>query len=267
MEYIELNNKVQMPILGFGTYNIKGKDGVKTIQCALECGYRLFDTAQMYQNEDIVGLAIAQSGIDRSQIFIISKLDSRSNSYAKALVSIEQSLNSLQSNYIDLMLIHEPYKESVQMYNALCDAMHKHKIRAIGISNFSQARYLDFIKQCNYIPAVNQVESHVYYPQLDLAQCLQKYGTRMQSWGSLTSCKLSLNKDTLLLNLAKKYHCSVQTIALRYLTQQKIAVIPKSLHIEHMQENLKSLDFSLESSDLKLLQGLNTNRSLFNWYD
>ena len=267
MEYISLNNSINMPIIGFGTWDVRGKFGERIILNALECGYRLIDTAQMYKNEDIVGNAIVQSSIDRSEIFIITKLDLNSNSYHKAQAAIESSLNRLQSNYIDLVLIHEPYSQALQMYEALKDGLLKQKIRAIGVSNFSQQFYAKFIQYCGIIPAVNQVESHIYYPQFKLQEYLNKYGTKMQSWGPLTSKTYNLSTEPLLKHLAHKYACSEAMIALRYLTQNKIAIIPKSTSIEHMQQNLASLDFDIEDNDLKLLANLNTNKSLFNWYD
>lgn len=183
MDYLTLNNGVQLPMVGFGTWDVRGEAGKKAILTALELGYRLIDTAQMYDNEDIVGKAVQESGLPRQDIFLTTKLYRPSASYQKAKAGIEKSLNELQTDYIDLLLIHEPYENALEMYEALKEAYQAGKIRAIGISNFDERKYQTFIRSCGIIPAVNQVESHVYYPQLTLKKLLDTHGTQMQSMG------------------------------------------------------------------------------------
>ena len=181
MNNLTLNNGVQMPMVGFGTWDVRGEKGKRCIQDALELGYRLIDTAQMYDNEEMVGKAVRESGLPRQDIFLTTKLYRSSASYQKAKAGIEKSLNELQTDYIDLLLIHEPYDNAMEMYEAFKEAYQAGKIRAIGVSNFDARKYQAFIRSCGVIPAVDQVESHVYYPQLSLKKLLDTHDTRMQS--------------------------------------------------------------------------------------
>lgn len=184
-QYMTLNNGVNMPMVGFGTWTLKGQQGKKIILDALAAGYRLIDTAHMYGNEDIVGQAVAESGIPREEIFITTKLCGTRAGYKLACQGIEESLNRLQTDYIDLLLIHEPYAEAAEMYCALTEAYRSGKVRAIGISNFNAREYLTFIETCGIIPMVNQVECHVYYRRKELQQILEAHGTKMQAWSPL----------------------------------------------------------------------------------
>ncbi|MBQ8024680.1 MAG: aldo/keto reductase [Succinivibrio sp.] len=266
MEFKKLNNGLMLPVVGFGTWNVRNDIGRKTLLKALECGYRLIDTATMYQNENIVGKAIKESQIPRQELFITSKIYRPDTSYKSAYMSIERSLNELQTDYLDLILIHEPYKNSTDMYEAMIDAYNKGLVKALGVSNFSKEYYLNFIKEAKVIPSVNQVESHVYYPQLKLNECLKEYGTIMQSWGSFTEGRKEIFKEPVLVELGLKHHKSSAQIALRYLVQNGIAVIPKSSTASRMKENLEIFDFNLDESDLKKIETLDTGKSLFNWY-
>lgn len=266
MDYLTLNNGVQLPMVGFGTWDVRGEVGKNAILTALELGYRLIDTAQMYDNEKIVGKAVRESGLDRGKIFITTKLYRPSTSYQKAKAGIEKSLNELQMDYIDLLLIHEPYENALEMYEALKEAYQAEKIRAIGVSNFDVQKYQTFIRSCGVIPAVNQVESHVYYPQLTLKKLLDSHGTQMQSWASFTEGRRNIFAEPLLHRIGAKYGKTSGQVALRYLTQNGIAVIPKSIHRDRMEQNLHSLDFTLEQEDLEQLGALNEGRSLFGWY-
>lgn len=234
MKYLTLNNGVQMPIVGFGTWGVCGKTGKHSILEALEAGYRLIDTAQMYHNEE--------------------KAD------------IEKSLNNLQTNYIDLLLIHEPYQNALEMYEAFKEAYQDGKLRAIGISNFDAKKYESFIRSCGIIPTVNQVESHVYYPQFKLKNQLNAHGTQMQSWASFTEGRRNIFAEPILLQIGAKYGKTSAQVALRYLIQNGIAVIPKSVHRERMKQNLDIFDFELTTADRKQIDRLNGNRSLFGWY-
>lgn len=266
MEYFTLNNGVKLPAVGFGTWDVRGEAGKNAILTALELGYRLIDTAQMYDNETIVGKAVRESGLARRDIFITTKLYRPSSSYQKAKAGIEKSLQALQTNYIDLLLIHEPYEDALEMYDALKEAYEVGKIRAIGISNFDERKYQTFIRSCDIIPAVNQVESHVYYPQLTLKKLLETHGTRMQSWASFTEGRRNIFAEPLLNQIGAKYGKTAGQVALRYLTQNGIAVIPKSVHRDRMEQNLHSLDFTLSKEDMEQLASLNEGRSLFGWY-
>lgn len=266
METLTLNNGIQMPLVGFGTWDVRGETGKQAILTALELGYRLLDTAQMYDNEEIVGQAVQESGLPRQEIFITTKLYRPSASYQKAKAGIERSLQALQTDYIDLLLIHEPYGNALEMYEALKEAYAAGAVRAIGISNFGQKEYDRFLQHCGIVPAVDQVESHVYYPQLELKEWLTRHGTQMQSWASFTEGRRNIFAEPLLNQIGAKYGKTAGQVALRYLTQNGIAVIPKSVHRERMAENLHSLEFTLSPEDLERLRRLNEGRSLFGWY-
>lgn len=266
MEYFTLNNGVKLPAVGFGTWDVRGEAGKNAILTALELGYRLIDTAQMYDNETIVGEAVRESGLARRDIFITTKLYRPSSSYQKAKAGIEKSLQALQTNYIDLLLIHEPYENALEMYDALKEAYEAGTVRAIGISNFGQKEYDRFLEHCGAVPAVDQVESHVYYPQLELKEQLARHGTQMQSWASFTEGRRNIFVDPLLNRIGAKYGKTAGQVALRYLTQNGIAVIPKSVHRDRMEQNLYSLDFTLSQEDMEQLASLNEGRSLFGWY-
>lgn len=266
METLTLNNGIQMPLVGFGTWDVRGETGKAAILTALELGYRLLDTAQMYDNEEIVGQAVRESGLPRQEIFITTKLYRPSASYQKAKAGIEKSLQALQTDYIDLLLLHEPYGNALEMYEALKEAYVAGTVRAIGISNFGQKEYDRFLQHCGIVPAVDQVESHVYYPQLELKERLTRYGTQMQSWASFTEGRRNIFAEPLLNQIGAKYGKTAGQVALRYLTQNGIAVIPKSVHRERMAENLHSLGFTLSQEDLERLSSLDEGRSLFGWY-
>ena len=220
----------------------------------------------MYDNEKIIGDAVRESKLSRKDLFLTTKLYRSCTSYQKAKDGIEQSLEQLQSDYIDLLLIHEPYDNSLEMYEALKEAYQKKKVRAIGISNFNIERYRNFICSCEIIPAINQVESHVYYSQLELKEFLENHGTKMQSWGSFTEGRKDIFADPLLREIGKKYGKTSAQVALRYLVQQGIAVIPKSVHRERMIQNFNIFNFTLQAEDMENLRSLDSGQSLFDWY-
>ena len=266
METLTLNNGVQMPLVGFGTWDVRGEVGKQAILTALELGYRLIDTAQMYDNEEIVGQAIRESGLARKEIFLTTKLYRPSAGYEKAKAGIEKSLNTLRTDYIDLLLIHEPYHNALDMYEALKEACEAGTVRAIGISNFGTKEYDHFLKNCGIVPAVNQVESHVYFPQLELKDHMAQQGTQMQSWASFTEGRRNIFAEPVLNQIGARYGKTAGQVGLRYLTQNGIGVIPKSVHRERMEQNLHSLDFTLEQEDLEQISRLNEGHSLFGWY-
>lgn len=266
MEYIELNNGVQMPMLGLGTVQLKGEAGVQIIKKAIEVGYRLIDTAKMYHNEDIVGQAIAESGIDRNELFITTKLCRSSNSYEQAVRDIEDSLKQLQVDYVDLLLVHEPYVESYDMYEALKEAYISGKARAIGISNFNQKCYREFIKTCGIIPAVNQMESHVYFTQRELQLDLEVHGTKMQAWSPLANGKKHLLSEPILVELATQYNKTPAQIALRYLIQNGVSAIPRTSNEARLKENINLFDFTLSAEEVEKIRILDELQSITDWY-
>lgn len=266
MNELTLNNHVRMPVIGYGTWDVRGEAGKRSILTALDLGYRLIDTAQMYENEYIVGCAVKESGIPREELFLTTKIYRPNTTCQKAKSGIEQSLNELQTDYIDLLLIHEPYKSAPEMYEAFKEALRDGKVRAIGISNFDAEKYKEFVRSCEIIPAVNQVESHVYFPQLELKNLLNSYGTQMQSWASFTEGRKNIFAEPVLKEIGARHGKTSGQIALRYLIQNGIAVIPKSVHRERMAENLAVLDFELTPSELSAISRLNGNTSLFGWY-
>lgn len=267
MKYITLNNGIKMPMVGLGTWKLRGNSGKESIIEALQIGYRLIDTAQMYGNEEIVGEAIKESKINREDIFITTKLDQSSAGYQEAKKGIERSLKALQTDYIDLLLIHEPYQEALAMYEAMKEAYQLKKVRAIGISNFHGKNYDKFIQTCGIKPAVNQIESHVYYSQLSFKQILDKDGVQMESWASFTEGKKDIFHDPILIQIAHKYHKTTAQVALAFLVQNGIIVIPKTVHKERMIENMNIFDFVLSKEDMNLIKTLDQKHSLFNWND
>lgn len=266
MEQFILNNGIQMPVLGFGTWDVRGSQGEDAILTAFEVGYRLVDTAKMYENEKIVGSAMRRSGIAREELFITTKLNSPYASHKKAKAGIEESLANLQSDYIDLLLVHEPYAQGLEMYEAMKEALKDGKVRAIGVSNLDAGRFKRFAGQCDIIPAVNQVESHVYFPQLGLKQMLNEYGTQMQGWASFTEGRRNIFAEPVLNEIGAAHGKTSGQVALRYLVQNGVGVIPKSMSKERMKENFSIFDFVLTDDEIKKIGKLNEGRSLFGWY-
>ena len=266
MEYITLNNGVQMPMVGFGTWQIRGEAGERAILEALELGYRLLDTARMYENEETVGRAVRQSGVPRREIFLTTKLFSPSAGYRKAKEDIVRSLEALQTDYIDLLLLHEPYEAAPEMYEALKEALAAGTVRAVGISNFSGEEYLRFLRRCGVTPAVDQVEAHVYHPQLELKELLAENGTCMQAWSSFTQGVRNIFADPVLAEAGRRHGKTAAQVALRYLVEKGIPVLPRSARREHMRENLDIFDFRLTDGDRRAIAALDEGRSLFGWF-
>ena len=266
MEHITLNNGLTMPILGLGCYQLHGKAGERAILDATELGYRLFDTAQMYGNEKEVGHALRQSGVPREELFVTTKIYSPNTSYAKAKASIVASLRALQMEYVDLLLIHEPYPTSPEMYRAMEETYREGKVRAIGVSNFNEGFYRNFLRSCQIVPAVNQVEAHILYQQEALHRCLQGHGTVMQAWSPFAAGRHGVLENHCLREIGSRYGKSAAQITLRFLTQRGIAAIPKSSHRERLKENMDIFDFQLSQEDMSRLAALDEGRTLFGWY-
>ena len=265
MQYVTLNNGLKMPLLGFGTYDIKSID---TFLAAVDCGYRLFDSAQMYGNEKEVGAAIREAirsrGIKREEFFITTKLSSDMD-FESAKKSIESSLKALDIGYIDLLLIHAPYTQAKEMYKAMELAYQEGIIKALGISSFTPKVYLEFIKTCEIMPAINQCETHIYYQQRALLEAMKPYGTILESWSPFIAGKSGFFDNPTLTQIASAYNKSVAQIALRFLVQQGIIAIPKASKLKHMQENINVFDFSLSAADMESIRALDKNKTQFSW--
>lgn len=260
---IKLNNGVEMPQIGYGVYQVSPDECERCVSDALKVGYRMIDTAQAYNNEEGVGAAIAKCGIPRNELFIVSKIWISNYGYDKARKSIDESLRKLGTDHIDLMLLHQPYCDRYGAYRALEDAYKEGKLRAIGVSNFYPDHFIDLAENVEIIPTVNQVETHVFNQQTIARKYMEEFGTRVMSWGPLAEGRNNLFTNPVLEKIGQKYGKSVAQVALRWLTQLGIIIIPKSVHIERMEQNLDILDFTLSESDMAEIALLDTGKSLF----
>ncbi len=260
---IKLNNGVEMPQIGYGVYQVSPDECERCVSDALKVGYRMIDTAQAYNNEEGVGAAIAKSEIPRNELFIVSKIWISNYGYDKARKSIDESLRRLGTDHIDLMLLHQPYCDRYGAYRALEDAYKEGKLRAIGVSNFYPDHFTDLAENVEIIPTVNQVETHVFNQQTIARKYMEEFGTRTMSWGPLAEGRNNFFTNPVLEKIGQKYGKSVAQVALRWLTQLGIIIIPKSVHIERMEQNLDILDFTLSESDMSEIALLDTGKSLF----
>lgn len=263
MEYVTLNNGLKMPILGFGVFQIPKEETEKCVLDAIEVGYRLFDTAQSYGNERAVGNAIKASGLDRSEFFITTKLWISEMGYEKAKKSIEGSLERLQMDYLDLLLIHQPFGDYYGTYRAMEELYNEGKLKAIGVSNFYSDRLIDLIKFNKVIPMVNQVETHPFHQQVEANEIMKKYGVQIQAWAPFAEGKNDLFGNEILVEIGKKYNKSAAQVTLRYLIQRGISVLPKSVKKERMQQNFEVFDFELNQEDMDAILKLDQPVSSF----
>ncbi|MEW9702885.1 aldo/keto reductase [Paenibacillus sp. SI8] len=264
MEYVTLNNGVKMPILGFGVYQIQDPEECeRCVLDAISVGYRSIDTAQVYQNEEAVGRAIKISGVPREEFFITTKVWISNAGYDKAKASIQESMNKLQIDYIDLVLIHQPFNDYYGTYRAMEELYKEGKIRAIGISNFYPDRYVDLVEFSEVVPAVNQVETHVFNQQVAAHELMKKYNTQIESWGPFAEGKNNLFTNSTLQQIGGNYDKSTAQVALRFLIQRGIVVIPKSVNKHRMEENFNVFDFTLTVEEMKKIAALDTGESLF----
>lgn len=263
METVHLNNGVEMPQMGYGVYQISPSECERCVSDALRTGYRLIDTAQAYHNEEGVGNAVRKSGIDRRDIFLVSKIWISNYGYKKAKRSIDESLNRLQTDYIDLMLLHQPFCDRYGAYQALEEAYKEGKLRAIGVSNFYPDHFIDLASNVEIIPAVNQVETHVFNQQIAPQKIMKEFGTQIMSWGPFAEGRNAFFTNPLLTKIGEKYGKSVAQVALRWLIQRDVVVIPKSIHIERMRQNIDIFNFSLSDEDMAAIATLDTGKSLF----
>lgn len=263
MDYLKLNNGVLMPRMGYGVYQVTPEECERCVADALSVGYRMIDTAQAYHNEEGVGSAIKKSGVAREDIFLVSKVWISNYGYEKAKASIDESLRKLGTDYIDLMLLHQPFCDRYGAYRALQDAYKEGKLRAIGVSNFYPDHFIDIASNMEIVPAVNQVETHVFDQQTEAQGIMKEFGTHIMSWGPLAEGRNNFFTNETLAAIGAKYGKSVAQVALRWLLQRGIIIIPKSTHIERMQQNIDIFDFSLTDEDMDAIAKLDTGKSLF----
>lgn len=268
MEYVTLNNGVKMPILGYGVYQVESSECERCVSDAIEAGYRSIDTAQAYGNEEGVGNAIKKCAIPREELFITTKIWITNAGYEKASVSIDESLKKLQTDYIDLLLIHQPFNDYYGTYRAMEEAYKKGKVRAIGVSNFYPDRFIDIANFCEIKPMVNQIETHVFQQQKTAHEILKKYNAQIESWGPFAEGKNNMFSNETLKQIGKKYNKTIAQTALRFLIQSGVVVIPKSTHKERMIENLNVFDFKLTEAEMSLISALDkAESSFFSHYD
>jgi len=263
MFYKTLNNNVKMPQLGFGVFQTPVEETKRIVLDAIEIGYRSFDTAQIYGNEAGVGEAILESGIPREEFFITTKVWISNAGYEKAKASIEESLKKLQTDYIDLLLVHQPFGDYYGTYRAMEEAYKAGRVRAIGVSNFSPNRFIDLQHFVEIKPAVNQIETHVFYQQKEAKKYLEKYNCQIESWGPFAEGENDFFSTPLLKEIGEKYGKSVAQVALRFLLQSDVVVIPKSVRKERMQENFDIFDFGLTEEEMQRIEELDQASSLF----
>lgn len=262
MEYRQLSNGIKIPVLGYGLFMVDPLKSEEYVSQAIETGYRLIDTAQVYNNEEGVGNAVKKSGIKRDEFFIVSKIWHTNAGYERALKSVETSLKKLQTEYIDLMLIHMPYNDYYSIYRALENAYKSGMVKSIGISNFDTGRYIDIIYNCEIKPVINQVETHVFYQQEYLQKAMQEYGTEIMAWAPFAEGKNDFFNNSILKSIGGKYNKTAAQTALRFLIQKGIIVIPKTVKIERMKENFNIFDFNISSEDMQLINSLDTKKAL-----
>lgn len=261
---VKLNNGVEMPILGFGVFQVPDQDECeRSVYDAIQTGYRLIDTAASYMNEEAVGKAIKRSGVPREDLFITTKIWIQDVSYDKAKKAFEKSLNKLQLDYLDLYLIHQPYNDVHGAWRAMEELYKEGRIKAIGISNFQPDRVADLISFNEIVPAVNQIETHPFHQQIETHNFLQENGIQHESWGPFAEGKNDLFKNEVLASIGKKYNKSIAQVVLRWLTQRGVVAIPKSVRKERMEENFNVFDFQLSNEDLQLIQTLDQKASAF----
>jgi diketogulonate reductase-like aldo/keto reductase len=264
MQCIILNNGVKMPILGFGVFQIADLSVCEqSILDALETGYRLIDTAASYRNEDAVGMAISHSSIPREELFITTKLWVQDASYENAKPAFEKSLRRLRLDYLDLYLIHQPFGDVYGAWRAMEELYHEGKVRAIGVSNFYPDRLVDLLLHNEVTPAVNQVETHPFFQQIEAAEVMKENGVQIESWGPFAEGKNNLFHNEVLVSIAAEHGKSVAQVVLRWLIQRGVVAIPKSIHRERIVENFAIFDFQLSQDDMERIASLDTKQSIF----
>lgn len=261
---VTLNNGVEMPILGFGVFQVPDPaECERSVRDAIDVGYRLLDTAASYGNEAAVGAAIKSHGIDRSELFVTTKLWIQDASYEGAKAAFEKSMDKLQLDYLDLYLIHQPYGDVYGAWRAMEELHKAGRIRAIGVSNFYPDRLVDFVLHNEVKPAVNQIEIHPFHQQADAVKTLAEYGVQPEAWGPFAEGKNGLFTNEVLQPIADKHGKSIAQVVLRWLTDRGIVAIPKSVRKERMAQNFAIFDFDLDAGDLEAISKLDQNASSF----
>lgn len=264
MQYVKLNNAVEMPILGFGVFQVTDlEECERSVVDAIQTGYHLIDTAASYGNEEAVGKAIKRSGVAREDLFITTKLWIQSNGYDGTKKAFENSLKRLQVDYLDLYLIHQPFGDVYGEWRAMEQLYKEGRIRAIGVSNFQPDRLIDLIINNEIVPAINQIETHPFHQQIETHQFLQENNVQIQSWGPFAEGKNNLFQNEILSSIAGKYNKSIAQVVLRWLIQRGVIAIPKSVRKERMKENFNIFDFTLNADDVEAIKTLDNKTSSF----
>lgn len=263
MEYVTLNNGVKMPILGYGVYQVTKEECERCVLDALKVGYRSIDTAQSYFNEEEVGNAIQKSGVPREEIFLTTKVWIEHYGYEPAKASVMESMRKLQTDYLDLVLLHQPFSDAYGAYRALEDLYEEGKIRAIGISNFYADRMVDFASFNRIKPMVNQVETHIFNQQKNAMEWMKKYGVQIEAWAPFGEGRGGTFDNPVIGEIAARYKKTSAQVMLRWHIQRGVVVIPKSTHIERMEENFQVFDFALTDEDIQAISALDKAESAF----
>lgn len=260
MQTVKLNNGIDMPILGYGVFQVSPEECERCVLDAISVGYRLIDTAQAYYNEEGVGNAVAKCGVPRDKLFLTTKVWISNAGEEKTGASIDKSLRKLHTDYIDLLLIHQPFSDYTGTWRAMEKAVREGKVRAIGLSNFYPDRFVDMAEYAEIKPAVNQLLTNVFSQQWDAEAEMKPYGTRLMAWGPLAQGASDLQDNPVLKALSEKYGKTPQQVALRYLLQRDIIAIPKSTHVERMKQNLDVFDFALTQEEMESIRPLDKPR-------
>ena len=263
MNKITLNNATEMPLLGFGTFQITDQKICKeSVSEALKTGYRMIDTAACYGNEKAVGEAVKESGINRKDLFLVSKVWIQDAGYEKTKISFEKTLSNLGTDYMDLYLIHMPYGDYHGSWRAMEEFLKAGKVKAIGVCNFLPDRLLDLILSHEIVPAVNQIEMHPFCQQKELRKLMAEYQIQPMAWAPFAEGQNSIFQNPVLTAIGQKYGKTSAQVILRWLTQSNIAAIPKSVHTERIRQNFDLSDFALSASDMEMIESMDTGKSL-----
>lgn len=264
MKNVILNNGIEMPMLGFGVYQVTDYNECKiSVLQAIDAGYRHIDTAAAYMNEKAVGDAIRESGLAREKFFVTTKLWIQDQGYNETKIAFEKSLQRLGFDYLDLYLIHQPFGDVYGSWKAMEELYQDGRIRAIGVSNFLPDRLMDLIIHNKIVPAINQIETHPFFQQIETYKFLREQNVQLESWGPFAEGKNHLFSNELLTEMGQRYHKSVAQIVLRWLLQRGIVVIPKSVNKERISENINVFDFELKEDDMQKITSLDMERSAF----
>lgn len=263
MEYVTLSNGVKMPILGYGVYQVSKEECERCVADALSVGYRSIDTAQSYLNEEQVGNAIVKSGISREDIFLTTKVWIEHYGYEEARKSVLKSMEKLQTDYLDLVLLHQPFSDYYGAYRALEDLYDEGKLRAIGVSNFYPDRLVDIVSFSRIKPMVNQIEVHPFNQQIEAKKWLNKYNVQIEAWAPFGEGRGGLFENPVLSEIAGKHNKTTAQVMLRWHIQRGVVVIPKSTHKERMEQNIQVFDFALDETDMDKITALDKAQSSF----